>query len=88
MLSKEEREYLKQARHAIAKGQEEFICLALKYQCGEKETHRLRTYIRTQLGGRSYTTLEDWQWWRGIKRSPRQTRKDRLDWIDWMLGEK
>lgn len=86
MLSKKEREYLKQARYAIAKGQEEYICVALN-GCGEEETRRLRQYIPKQLGSGLYT-LDAWQFQRGIARSPRQIRQDRLDWIDWMLGEK
>ena len=86
MLSKEEREYLKQARYAIAKGQEEFICVALN-ECGEEETRRLRQYISKQLGSGLYT-LDAWQLQQGISRSHHQIRQDRLDWIDWMLGEK
>lgn len=86
-----ERELLKAARIRIERGQNSYICIAMRdiaeMRGGEYYTayRKLRAYINKAL--ERHTSLPSWQFHRGIHRSPGLVRLDRLAWIDWMLGD-
>ncbi|WP_186267984.1 hypothetical protein [Burkholderia gladioli] len=88
-LTPEKREALTMARTHIETQRETYICLALDYVKNrhprlQNACDSIADFIRDALDCYS---LDIWQCYRGISRSPDQRGADRIAWIDWMLGD-
>lgn len=92
-MTKLERELLIKARERIARGADQFVCIALMNASSgsgpqERAVTRLCGYICSQIG--PAFTLDTWarrQKLHSLEGVPYKVRKAvRLAWIGWMLG--